>query len=311
MRTKLLLFFASPLAIALSASAAETIKYGYDARGRLVSVARSGAVNDGVVSTYKFDKADNRTQLTVSGGATSPTLPSVPDSSFEQPEVGSSYVYNPPVSGVSFVSFAGVAGNGSDWGFLAAPDGDQVAFLRSDVGGTGSISHTITGLTSGSSYSVSFLAAQRPGYPVNPVSVKVDGATLGTYSPQSSSFAQFTTPAFTAVSASATLEFVGQASGVDVGTGIDKVVLAPAAASPSVPDSSFELPEVGSSYVYNPSVSGVSFASYSGVAGNGSDWGILSGAGRRPGRFLRTDVGGTASISHTITGLTSGSSYSV
>jgi hypothetical protein len=41
-----------------AAHAAETITYSYDARGRLVTVVRSGPVNKS--TTYTLDKADNR-----------------------------------------------------------------------------------------------------------------------------------------------------------------------------------------------------------------------------------------------------------
>jgi hypothetical protein len=47
--------------------AAETISYSYDARGRLVRVARSGTVNNGVTTTHQYDRADNRVVKTTSG----------------------------------------------------------------------------------------------------------------------------------------------------------------------------------------------------------------------------------------------------
>jgi YD repeat-containing protein len=60
------------------ASAAETVTYSYDAKGRLTQVARSGSVNNGVVAAYAFDKADNRTNVTVSGSPfSSPAAPLV------------------------------------------------------------------------------------------------------------------------------------------------------------------------------------------------------------------------------------------
>ena len=52
---------------AFSASAAETTTYTYDAKGRLVKVVRSGTVNNGVVSEYKHDRADNRQEVKVTG----------------------------------------------------------------------------------------------------------------------------------------------------------------------------------------------------------------------------------------------------
>jgi murein DD-endopeptidase MepM/ murein hydrolase activator NlpD len=49
------------------AIASETIAYTYDAKGRLVKVERSGSINNGVVTNYAFDKADNRTGKTTAG----------------------------------------------------------------------------------------------------------------------------------------------------------------------------------------------------------------------------------------------------
>jgi hypothetical protein len=53
------------VAIPTLAYATETITYSYDARGRLVKVERSGSVNNGVKSEYSHDKANNRTNVTV------------------------------------------------------------------------------------------------------------------------------------------------------------------------------------------------------------------------------------------------------
>lgn len=59
-------------AIASAAMAAETIGYSYDARGRLVKVQRSGTVNQGVVTSYVLDKADNRNSRVVTGSPNPP-----------------------------------------------------------------------------------------------------------------------------------------------------------------------------------------------------------------------------------------------
>ena len=59
------------VAAAATSRAAETIKYTYDARGRLVKVERTGTVNNNVKADYKYDKAQNRTNVTV----TSPNPP--------------------------------------------------------------------------------------------------------------------------------------------------------------------------------------------------------------------------------------------
>ncbi|MGK6320619.1 hypothetical protein [Sphingomonas sp. DT-204] len=54
-------------AAATWAMAAQTVTYTYDARGRLVKVERGGGVNNGVVTNYTLDKADNRTNVKVTG----------------------------------------------------------------------------------------------------------------------------------------------------------------------------------------------------------------------------------------------------
>ena len=66
---------AGTFALAVSAglaAAAETIAYGYDARGRLVKVERTGTVNNNVVTTYTLDNADNRTNKTTTGSPNPP-----------------------------------------------------------------------------------------------------------------------------------------------------------------------------------------------------------------------------------------------
>ncbi|MEA3045586.1 MAG: hypothetical protein QOH47_3424 [Sphingomonadales bacterium] len=68
---KVLLALAT-VACAAAAAATETITYTYDARGRLVKVERAGTVNNGVKTDYKHDKADNRTNVTVTGSPNPP-----------------------------------------------------------------------------------------------------------------------------------------------------------------------------------------------------------------------------------------------
>jgi hypothetical protein len=206
------------LGAAGAAAAAETLSYRYDARGRLVKVERTGGPKSGAVTTYSYDKANNRTARNV-------TVPAVAGFSFEEPEVGSSFVYNPTVAGVTFEQTAAVAGNGSAWGFAAAPDGDQVGALRSDVGSVGATTHEVTGLVPGKTYTVRFMLARRPGYALNPVAVSVDGVGLGTFTPPSEGFTQFTAGPFTATGATASLRFSGSASSVDAASGIDLIAV--------------------------------------------------------------------------------------
>lgn len=55
-----------------AASATETITYQYDAKGRLIKVIRTGTINNGVVTEYTHDKADNRSQVKLTGSPNPP-----------------------------------------------------------------------------------------------------------------------------------------------------------------------------------------------------------------------------------------------
>jgi hypothetical protein len=57
---------------AAAAMAAETIAYTYDARGRLVKAVRTGSVNNNVSASYGYDKADNRTSVTIASPNAAP-----------------------------------------------------------------------------------------------------------------------------------------------------------------------------------------------------------------------------------------------
>lgn len=65
-RSALILAIAG-LAWSAAASATETITYTYDARGRLVQVVHTGTVNNNVQTSYQYDKADNRKNVTTTG----------------------------------------------------------------------------------------------------------------------------------------------------------------------------------------------------------------------------------------------------
>lgn len=55
-----------------AASATETITYRYDAKGRLIKVERAGTVNNGVQTEIARDKADNRTNVKITGSPNPP-----------------------------------------------------------------------------------------------------------------------------------------------------------------------------------------------------------------------------------------------
>ena len=75
----------------------------------------------------------------------------IADNSFEAPNVGGGLLYNPTVAGATFIGDAGVDGGG--FGFAAAPDGAQDAFLQSTDASGAEIDLSVTGLSIGSVYS--------------------------------------------------------------------------------------------------------------------------------------------------------------
>lgn len=68
-RVYILPFACSAVLFAQSAKAAETQKYTYDAKGRLVKVERSGTVSGSVTTQYTHDKANNRKTVVVTGSS--------------------------------------------------------------------------------------------------------------------------------------------------------------------------------------------------------------------------------------------------
>lgn len=52
-----------------TAYATEIVNYTYDARGRVIKVEHSGNVNTGVKIEYVIDKAENRSNVKVTGTA--------------------------------------------------------------------------------------------------------------------------------------------------------------------------------------------------------------------------------------------------
>jgi hypothetical protein len=188
----------------------------------------------------------------VSGGnesANSSEVSAMPASilnfSFETPSVGT-YQYNPSGAGWTFTAQSGANGSGISANNSAfttgnpnAPQGSQVAFLQ----GTGSISQTLLGLIGGAIYQVTFAAAQRNNIYGQQVGqtwqLKLDGATIGTYSPPESAtnYLTYTASFSPTVSGNHTLAFVGSnANGGDNTVFIDNVQLAfaPVLTSPNL-----------------------------------------------------------------------------
>jgi hypothetical protein len=160
------------------------------------------------------------------------TFVNVPNFGFETPSVGN-YAYNP--SGGSW-TFSGASGNGS--GIIAngsgfsnpnAPQGSQAAFVQ----GHGTITQAISGFTPGTTYQITFEAAQRPDNGTVNIAgeswnVTVNGTAIASYNPGESATSYVTyTANFTATAATETLAFVGtDLAGGDNTIFIDNVAIA-------------------------------------------------------------------------------------
>ena len=159
----------------------------------------------------------------------------VVDGSFEDPSLGAgNYAYGvenpgagllPPIAGLTFNNGSGIQSNGSAWGFAAAPDGVQTAFLQSYNGQSqGVITQQITGLTSGQSYTLTFDIANRPNYAVDPLSVSVGTSSLGTFTPGSTAWTTETASFVASITGTETITWsVGASPNADADIGLDDV----------------------------------------------------------------------------------------
>jgi hypothetical protein len=155
------------------------------------------------------------------------------DGSFEDLHFANGhYVYNPTGSAWTFTGGAGETGNSSAWGFAPASDGNVVAFLQN----VSSISQTLTGLTAGRTYTVSFDLAHRPGYGQNAVSLSFDGASIFTQTPTSDAWTAYTA-SFTATGTSGLLSFSTNLNWGDNDSGLDHVRITNAQAAVPEPAS--------------------------------------------------------------------------
>ena len=147
--------------------------------------------------------------------------------SFEAPSIAT-YAYRPS-SSWTLIGNAGIQHNGSGWGAPNAPDGVQTAFLQYGTNplGNGTISQVFTVAANGT-YSISFYSALR-AYRTSPTlmsfNVTMDGTNIGSFSPTSTSFSQFTTSQIQLTAGSHTLSFVGTGAGPDTSDFIDFVTL--------------------------------------------------------------------------------------
>ncbi len=177
----------------------------------------------------QFAIIKNRSGSSVMGTLVQETI-TVADAGFANPNVVSngSFAYDPTGTPWNFTGIAGIEADGSAWGAANAPDGDgRAAFLQGAGGGPlGDISQSLY-LAPGT-YTVSFEAAQRGGYGLQPIQVSVNGINLGsTITPTSTSWALYTTTNFTIETAgNYTIQFAATNNSGDNDSFIDDVSLA-------------------------------------------------------------------------------------
>jgi len=193
-----------------------------------------GVATDGTGSAYVVGDTTstnfpttNPTQGASAGGydAFVAKVSSCPNGGFELPVLGAGgYQYAPSGACWTFATGGGISGNGSGFtgGNPGAPEG------RAFIQGAGTLQQTIGGFQAGTAYAVTFAAAQRGNYgtSVEDFQVLLDGALLGTFKPDGTSYAYYSTGAFTAASGMHTLKFVGlDTAGGDNTAFIDNVHL--------------------------------------------------------------------------------------
>jgi YD repeat-containing protein len=152
--------------------------------------------------------------------------PAVANASFEIP-AASDYLYRPTAS---FLNGAGVARAMGAWGFAAAPDGAQAAFLQ---GSGASVSLALSGLAAGGAYRVRFRIAARAGNQGVTLDLAykdsgaAQGVALGPFAPSGPAFAEKLSASFVAAGATGVLSFTARPIDGDQTSFLDLVAVEP------------------------------------------------------------------------------------
>ena len=175
-------------------------------------------------------------------------------------------------------------GNGAGTPFRNnGADNTNVAFLQ----GVATLSQTVTGLTPGQTYQLSYAYNARSGFATPAQTVSLGGGSytdanvlpVGGSNPYHAGSFTFTA---SGTSATLTISSAPVVAGMDATSLIDNLVLrAVPAGTPRIANASFELPNQGGGFQYNPTLAqqggaGWTFLSNSGVAANGSAFGVVN-----------------------------------
>ena len=174
-----------------------------------------------ILSSAAFASADS---LVTNGNFT-------PPAGWTSSSIGA-YQYQPAGFGWTFTGGSGVTQNQSAWGFSNAPNGDtQVDFLQN----VSDASQTISNLTVGDQYALSFYLEQRPAYGQNPVTSAIGSTSFSAITPLYDGAWHQYTESFTATASSEVLSFSTNIPWGDNDTGLSDVSITgttPAAVTP-------------------------------------------------------------------------------
>lgn len=182
---------------------------------------------------------------------------------FELPSLSpSTFQYNPTANGWTYSATSGVARNGSAFSNPNAPEGIQCGFIQNS-----STIHQDVSFAAGT-YKLTCYAAQRPDGSQQSLTVKIDNENVGTIYPTTSSFQSYSTSNFYVTAGVHRITFTG--TNVTGQTAfIDNVQLVHRPTELST--GGFESPALSpSAFQYNPTPTGWTYSSYSGIARNGS-----------------------------------------
>ena len=135
------------------------------------------------------------------------------------------FAYTPTGTGWSYTG-AGISANNQPW-VNTSPDGTHIGFIQDN----GRISQDLTFPGDSSDVVISFMAANRPGFPPTGLKLQVDGETLASLPaegfPTDAVFQPFSFPAISLSAGMHTISIVGNGTiGVDMATAVDSIDIA-------------------------------------------------------------------------------------